>query len=474
MALSITHPFHSPIVDENNPGEVGPDEWNAEHSISGTLDAGDVSGAGALTKADDTNVTLTLGGTPTGALLKATSITVGWTGTLAAGRLNSNVVQAVTNDTNVTGSISAQALTLGWTGVLAVSRGGTGISSFGTGVAAALGVNVGSAGSVVVNGGALGTPSSGTLSSCTGLPVSTGISGFGTGVATALAVNTGSAGAFVIFNGALGTPSSGTLSSCTGLPISTGVSGLGTGVATFLATPSSANLRAALTDEVGTGAAYFVGGALGTPASGTLSSCSGLPISTGVSGLGTNVATFLGTPSSANLRGALTDETGAGSAVFADTPTLIAPVLGTPTSGNLSNCTSYPAASDTLSGIIEIAIQSEMETATDTTRAVVPGRQHFHPGSAKAWACVGVTGNILASYNVSSVTDLAAGRLQVDWNTDFSTANYSAVAMTVDNASADNSTSMFAQTAGSFSAWHWRNTGEADPGTWNVVAFGDH
>jgi hypothetical protein len=56
------------------------------------------------------------------------------------------------------------------------------------------------------------------------------------------------------------------------------------GVATFLATPSSANLRAALTDEVGTGAAYFVGGALGTPASATLTNATGLPLSSGVTG----------------------------------------------------------------------------------------------------------------------------------------------------------------------------------------------
>ena len=85
----------------------------------------------------------------------------------------------------------------------------------GTGVVTALGVNTGSSGAFVVNGGALGTPSSGTLTSCTGLPISTGVSGLGTNVATALAVAVGSSGAVVTNGGALGTPSSGTLSSCT-------------------------------------------------------------------------------------------------------------------------------------------------------------------------------------------------------------------------------------------------------------------
>lgn len=81
------------------------------------------------------------------------------------------------------------------------------------------------------------------------------------------------------------------------------------------------------------------GGALGTPSSATLTNATGLPVATGISGLGTGVATFLATPSSANLISAVTDETGTGALVFANTPTLVTPVLGTPTSGNLSNCT---------------------------------------------------------------------------------------------------------------------------------------
>jgi len=101
----------------------------------------------------------------------------------------------------------------------------------------------------------------------------------GTGVAAALAVNTGSAGAFVVNGGALGTPASGVATNLTGTAagltagnVTTNANLTGavtsTGNATSLGSFSSANLRGALTDESGTGAAYFQGGAIGTPSAG--------------------------------------------------------------------------------------------------------------------------------------------------------------------------------------------------------------
>lgn len=108
---------------------------------------------------------------------------------------------------------------------------------------------------------------------------------------------------------------------------------------------TSAQVAAAVTDETGTGALVFatsptlVTPALGTPSSATLTNATGLPVATGISGLGTGVATFLATPSSANLASAVTDETGTGALVFATSPTLTTPNLGTPSAATLTNAT---------------------------------------------------------------------------------------------------------------------------------------
>jgi hypothetical protein len=108
----------------------------------------------------------------------------------------------------------------------------------------------------------------------------------------------------------------------------------------FAAT-TSLELKNTISDETGSGALVFatsptlVTPALGTPASGVLTNVTGLPISTGVDGLGTGVATFLATPSSANLAAAVTGETGTGGLVFADTPTLITPNIGVATGTSL-------------------------------------------------------------------------------------------------------------------------------------------
>jgi hypothetical protein len=102
---------------------------------------------------------------------------------------------------------------------------------------------------------------------------------------------------------------------------------LSSAMRTFLTTPNSANWRGVLSDETGTGLAYFQGGDIGTPSAGVLTSCTGLPIATGVSGLGSGVAAFLASASSANLATAVSDETGSGLLVFGTAPTLTGALL---------------------------------------------------------------------------------------------------------------------------------------------------
>ncbi len=284
---------------------------------------------------------------------------------------------------------------------------------------------------------ALGTPSSATLTNATGLPVSTGISGLGTGVATALAVNVGTAGAPVVNGGVLGTPSSGTLTNATGLPIATGVSGLGTGVATFLATPSSANLATAVTDETGSGALVFATSpTLVTPALGTPSALVGTNITGTASGLtagnvttnanltgaitSTGNATVLGSFTSANLAGALTDETGSGSAVFATSPTLVTPALGTPSSATLTNATGLPISTGVSglgSGVATfLATPSSANLRTAVTDETGTGALVFATSPTLVTPALGTPSALVGTNITGTASGLTAGNVTTNAN----------------------------------------------------------
>lgn len=180
---------------------------------------------------------------------------------------------------------------------------------------------------------------------------------------------------------ALGTPSSVTLTNGTGLPVSTGISGLGTNVATALGV------------NVGSAGAFVTfNGALGTPSSATLTNATGLPISGGISGLGTGVATAA----------AIAVNTAGGFATNGNVVTSVTPGSGGLVSSITAACS---RGAITTTGTLYVAHCRDVQTGTS----------YAIPDSDRGWTIFGSNASA-QSYTLAQAG--AASQFQDGWYTD--------------------------------------------------------
>jgi hypothetical protein len=162
----------------------------------------------------------------------------------------------------------------------------------------------------------------------------------------------------------------------------------------------------------------LVSPALGTPVSGVLTNATGLPISTGVSGLGTGVASFLATPTSSNLKAAVSDATGSGLLVFASSPNLTTPNIGVATGTSLSLSSTLAAGASTFSSTVNVTGATSLSTltasGTSTLTTLNAGATTLSSatvtGNQTVGGTLGVTGatTLSSTLGVTGATSLAA------------------------------------------------------------------